>query len=270
MKNGISTGMFCILAILASFVLFSATCDLFTYFSVEEKLAETIGRFVASACILLFYHKVFGLQSFGIKKENFLKGLIIGGFLFFVTIGNIAVYVMEVWEYPVVMPSVTLVLLVVTGQILVGIFEEFLFRGLILNVLLEKMKDRQWKGMLSAIFISSALFGVVHFLNLTDSPELVNATISQALGAMCIGVLFAALYLRTGNIWVVVFFHAITNLAGDLTEIFFIIPEGVSTDISISDVIVNVLANSVLLFLGLFIARKLKKEGALQKQMNNL
>lgn len=260
MKNGICTGLFCILAILASFVISSVTCEVFVYFSVEERLAETIGRFVASTCILLFYHKVFGLLSFGIRRENFLKGLVIGGFLFFVTIGNIVIYVMGASEYPVVMPSIKLVMLVVAEQIFVGIFEEFLFRGLILNVLLEKMKDRQWKGILMAVFISSALFGAIHFLNLQDSPDLVNATISQSLGAMCIGVFFAALYLRTQNIWVVAFYHTISNLAGDLTEVFFKIPEGISTDITLSEVLVNVLANSVLIFIGLFIARKLKKE----------
>lgn len=70
LKNGICTGVFCIAAILISFVIYSAISDLFVYFSVEEGLAEIIGRFTASMCILLFYHKTFGLSSFGIKREN--------------------------------------------------------------------------------------------------------------------------------------------------------------------------------------------------------
>ncbi|MCM1159627.1 MAG: hypothetical protein NC412_00245 [Roseburia sp.] len=70
LKNGICTGVFCITAILISVVICSATSDLLVYFSVEEGVAEIIGRFTASMCILLFYHKTFGLSSFGIKREN--------------------------------------------------------------------------------------------------------------------------------------------------------------------------------------------------------
>lgn len=259
MKNRIHTGVFCLLAIFISFAVYNITHVLLTHFAVEQRLAETIGRLIASAGMLIFYQRVFGIQSFGIQKEYFFKGLVTGGFLFFVTLGNLILSIGELSEYPVAMPSLYLIFIIIIEQVFVGVFEEFLFRGLILNTLLVKMKDNQRKGKISAIFVSSVLFGLVHLLNLFDNPNMVNAVIAQVFYATFIGVFLGALYVRTHNIWVVVFYHAITNLAGELPSIFYQIPAvGTMTDEPFADAMASILMNLIFLFVGLFLVRKRK------------
>lgn len=259
MKNRFHTGMFCLLAILVSFAIYNITHVMLTYFDVEQRLAETLGRFLASAGIVVFYAKVFGLKSFGIKKEHLCKGFVTGGFLLFVVIGNLILTIQEASEYPMVMPSLYLILMIVIEQLLVGVFEEFLFRGLILNVLLEKMGSH-WKGKILSIVISSVLFGLIHLLNLFENPNMINATIAQIFYATFIGVFLGALYVRVGNLWVVVIYHAIVDLAGELPVIFYDIPAGTMADETFNDVLTSILANAVFLFAGLFLVRKRKDE----------
>lgn len=259
MKNRFHIGMFCLLAILVSFAIYNITHVILTYFNVEQRMAETLGRFLASAVIVTFYAKVFELKRFGIKKENFLKGLVTGGFLFFVVIVNLIMTIQEAAEYPAVTPSLYLIFMVVIEQLFVGVFEEFLFRGLILNTLLEKMGSQR-KGRILSIILSSVLFGLVHLLNLFENPNMINATISQVFYSAFIGIFLGALYVRAGNIWVVVVYHAMVNLAGELPVIFYDLPAGTMADETLNNVMVSILTNVVFVLVGLFLVRK-RKDG---------
>lgn len=267
-ENTLHTGIFCFIAILVSFAVYNLTHVLLSYCAVEARLAESIGRLLGSIVIILFYKKILNLKSFGMKKENLFRGILTGILMLFIIIGNVPIAINDLSEYSMIMPSLYLIIMVIIEQIFVGIFEEFLFRGLILNILLEKTEHLQYKGMTWSLFISSVLFGATHILNLFDNPEEINSTIAQTVGSIFIGVFLGALYLRCRNIWVVVFYHTLIDIATDLPVIFYDIPAstGGSSDMPFSDVIPNILANSIVLFIGLFLARRSKSKYAEQSK----
>lgn len=256
MKNWLHTIVFCILAIFVSFAIYNIIQELFLHIQTEQRLAETSGRIAASIGIAVFYNKFFDIESFGIKKGNFFQGLIIGGFMILATLNNLAASMLAVSDYPSVMPSVYLIFAVIIEQIFIGVFEEFLFRGLILNIILKKMQEHSFKSKMTAVVISSVLFGVVHLLNLFSAPQLINETIDQVFYAAFIGVFLGALYLRSHNIWVVVFYHAIYDMASELPVIFHEIPAQAIIDETVSEAVLNIIVSSVFIFAGLFIARK--------------
>lgn len=263
-ENALHTGIFCIVAIILSFAIYNITHVLLTFCSVEIRLAESVGRLLASIAIVTFYISVFDRKSFGMKRQNFLRGILTGILMLFILIANVLVSMDELSEYPVIMPSLYLIIIVCLEQIFVGIFEEFLFRGLLLNILLEKTKHMQYKGMIWSLLLSSLIFGLIHLLNLFDTPELINSTIVQIFFGIFTGVFLGALYLRYRNIWVVVFYHALIDIASELPIIFYDIPAATEggADMPFSAVIPNILANSVFLFIGLFLARKSKSKYA--------
>ena len=88
------------------------------------------------------------------------------------------------------------------NMMLVGIAEEFLFRGVIGK----------------ACMLSGLLFGCAHLTNLLSSAPL--GVLMQCIFAASLGVLYAAIYFRTGNLWVTVFLHGgmdiISMLVGGL------------------------------------------------------
>lgn len=86
--------------------------------------------------------------------------------------------------------------------LLVGVFEEVMFRGIVMHGLEQRF------GALIALFASSVIFGAMHYVNFIDGQSL-GATNNQVLHAAGVGLLYGALALRIGSIWPGVLLHAL-------------------------------------------------------------
>jgi uncharacterized protein len=94
-----------------------------------------------------------------------------------------------------------LVVTVAVYCLFVGIAEEGLFRGLILNMLLPK-------GIWRAVFFSSLLFGSAHILNVFAGFPL-TAEVIQVFSALGFGMFLAAVRLRTNSLRPGIIMHAL-------------------------------------------------------------
>ncbi len=82
-----------------------------------------------------------------------------------------------------------------------GVFEEIIMRGIIFRLTEEKL------GTVIALIISALLFGLLHLPNH-------NATLYSAFAiAMEAGILLAAIYVYTRNLWSAIFLHFSWNFA---------------------------------------------------------
>lgn len=99
------------------------------------------------------------------------------------------------------------------GMTSVGIAEEFLFRGVIAQTLLEHFGTSR-AGVWKACLLSGLYFGAAHLTNLIGSAPL--GVLMQCVFAASLGTLLAAVYFRTGNIWVTVFIHAAMDITSML------------------------------------------------------
>mgnify|MGYP002313796321 CR=1 FL=1 len=82
------------------------------------------------------------------------------------------------------------------GMTSVGVAEEFLFRGVIAQTLLEHFGTSR-AGVWKACLLSGLYFGAAHLTNLTGSAPL--GVLMQCVFAASLGTLLAAVYFRTGN-----------------------------------------------------------------------
>ncbi len=89
---------------------------------------------------------------------------------------------------------------------LIGIYEEFLCRGWLLNEFLERYGDTK-KGVWLSIVASGVIFGLLHTINIYTAGMDIPGVIVQVCGAAASGVLFGAIYYKTKNIWSVVLLH---------------------------------------------------------------
>ena len=99
------------------------------------------------------------------------------------------------------------------NMMLVGVAEEFLFRGVVAETLLEHFGTSRG-GVWKACLLSGLYFGAAHLTNLTGSAPL--GVLMQCVFAASLGTLLAAVYFRTGNIWVTVFIHAAMDITSML------------------------------------------------------
>lgn len=161
-------------------------------------------------CIVVAYIKF--KHEYDIFKFNlttFIYGLWLGSFIFIVILLNILTNIETIRTIDFTLTTIVLLLL---SNITIGLFEEILCRGIIFNAFLKNNTP------VCAALISSCLFGVVHLLNLTHSNDYIG-TITQVMYAMFLGMLFAAIYYVTKNIWSVIFLHSALDISSGFYEL---------------------------------------------------
>ncbi|MCR3760670.1 CPBP family intramembrane metalloprotease [Clostridium felsineum] len=151
------------------------------------------------------------------KKHGILKGLFIGGFLTFICAASLLATLTTV-QGKKLLPLSSIIVFTL-AMIAVGMAEEFIFRGIILNLLIDRF-GKSTKGIWIAVIISSIIFGCAHISNIFAGVHL-KAAFIQAMGTIAVGALIAAIYLRTRNIWVVVFLHAFMDFSSLIGAGFF-------------------------------------------------
>jgi len=155
------------------------------------------------------------------------------------------------------------IIMLLTGCLAVGFAEEFLFRGVIQSLLLEKHAHKR-NGIFKAVFTAALIFGLFHLINLFKNDN-VLAVLIQVVYATIIGFFFGVLVLKTNKIIPLAITHALINfffslqfLPGLNTE-----QDNSSEETSIAAIIIVL----PLLIIGLISLYKLNKE-TIQEKIN--
>ncbi len=99
-------------------------------------------------------------------------------------------------------------------SLLIGVFEEVAFRGVLFPVLLEKRRGTR-RGIFLTTVVSSALFGLIHFANLMEGAGF-GGTVLQVGYSFLIGGMCAIVLLKTGNLLLCVLLHGVYDFGGHL------------------------------------------------------
>ena len=99
-------------------------------------------------------------------------------------------------------PRYPLIVLIIVFALFPAIYEELIFRKLILQFLRKRLPD------LTAILLSSLLFAVFHL------------NILQGVTAFIFGIFLAVVAIRTGSIILCIYAHLLNNLAFILYSLF--------------------------------------------------
>jgi uncharacterized protein len=118
-------------------------------------------------------------------------------------------------------PGVGGLLLFLAAALLVGFVEETYFRGMMLRALLGR-------GSRQAVIVSSLLFGVMHLLNVAGGANL-EATLLQVVYAVAIGLMYAALALRTRAILPLIVIHGLTDFFAFIALNSTVVTSGLNT-----------------------------------------
>ncbi len=122
------------------------------------------------------------------------------------------------------------VLFYVLAMVAVGIAEELMARAVISETLLEHFGTDSLGSVWKAATVSGLVFGLLHLANLM-SVNSVKGVLIQALSAFAGGLMYAAVYYRTGNIWAPVVLHALNDLGAGLSAGVFTYESGMMSNI---------------------------------------
>lgn len=184
---------------------------LFRIIAQEDFLMQAVNDLFGFLTAWVLLRKTGGLQVFTRRGTGFWDGLLVGMFPFVLLSLILALNVGIVGppEGAVLKPAWQIVVFLLT-MFLIGLAEESIFRGIIARTLLEHFGVSRG-GIWKAVVVSGLLFGAGHAVNLLESEPL--GVLIQCCITAVLGMLYAAIYFRTGNLWVVVFLHTYQDAA---------------------------------------------------------
>ncbi len=216
-KEGLVKGALILFAILfgvggsivLSFLFGKQLKEMFSNYFVLRFVSESISAILGLLLVFAFRkQKVLKASSKGMKE-----GLICGAAWVLLPILVLANMTMDLRD----MPDLQFVrgweiLLLLLQCVLIGFYEECIFRGIALELSFELFGAETKKQAKRAIFVVASLFGATHLINAFHSEITLTAAIMQAISAMGLGLVFGAIFYRSErNIWPCVIFHAIQD-----------------------------------------------------------
>lgn len=106
------------------------------------------------------------------------------------------------------------IVLLAVECLFIGIFEEAAFRGIILDLVLERFGNTK-KGVFMSIVVTSAAFGLIHIFNLFAGAGF-GATVQQIGYSFLIGGMCGVVFVKTKCLPLAMLIHAIYDFCGYL------------------------------------------------------
>ncbi len=143
------------------------------------------------------------------KGKGFFKGLPVAIYPICFSLFCLASQTYTALSEKAPLQDMTTILIFILCMFMVGLSEELCTRAIVSESLLEHYGTNK-KGIYLAAIVSGILFGLLHLFNLTSQDTL--GTIVQVFAAGAGGITYAAIYFRTGNIWITVFIHMLNDI----------------------------------------------------------
>ena len=180
---------------------------------VDDYFLSAIQELLGALVAVFFLKKTDNLRLLRRRGSGFFNGLLVG--MYPLVLIGYSLYTKLMFGMPEdgqLQPAFSIFSFFLS-MALVGVAEEFIFRGVIAQSLLEHFGTGR-AGVWKACLLSGLLFGAAHLTNLLSSAPF--GVLMQCVFAASLGTLFAAIYFRTGNLWVTVFLHGAMDIASML------------------------------------------------------
>jgi membrane protease YdiL (CAAX protease family) len=177
---------------------------------IADPLIQSIGTLIATGVLLGMAHRLGWLRAMGFARIGTWQAWALTLLLtVYVALSGFFAYFGEFnfrLSQLVATPESRAILL---NQLRVGPVEEILFRGVILYAL-ARTWGRSRRGLLAALVLQAALFGLLHSLQVFGGSSPAGA-LANVLATFIFGLWTGALVLLVGSLWPGVILHILAN-----------------------------------------------------------
>lgn len=204
--------MFVLFIVISNLVIYGIHYFGYDFEGVTDQLVNSgvliFSSIVVTLLFQLYFHKEFD-GMFGWSNLGIL--LSIPTLLFVVS----NLFSFETMQFNFLNPEVTVnpIPACLVMALAPGIAEELMFRGIPASNWMRTAEDEG--TVLKCTFITSIIFGLVHSLNALSGAA-ISSTIFQVFYATCLGIIFCAIFLRTGSMWPTMIAHTLIDFSGFL------------------------------------------------------
>lgn len=161
---------------------------------------------------VIIYKKNNDRKVIGFRKDQLWEGLCLALPVLTYALVNSVIEISVLKKYNLSITPVTVSAVLFSG-IAPAVFEEFVLCGIILNGMMERLKQKK-NGIYKAIVIPALVASVMQLTHLTEGS--IIDTLYQAGYAFIILFFFGAVCLRTRNLWSVMIMHSLIDLSGSI------------------------------------------------------
>lgn len=180
-------------------------------FETESYLLQAVNDLMGLLLAVLLLWRTRRLWVYTRRGRGFLDGLLVGMFPFVMLSFSLSVNLALIGPPEgAALKAGWRVAAFFLAMLMIGLAEESVFRGIIAQTLLEHFGPSR-AGVWKACLLSGLLFGAGHMINLISSQPL--GVLIQCCITASLGMLYAAVYFRTGNLWVLIFLHTLQDVA---------------------------------------------------------
>ena len=149
---------------------------------------------------------------------------------------------------------------ILLATISISLCEEFIWRKVIFLKLLNEWSKTK-KGILCSVIISSALFGLCHYMNMLTGNQSFLQTTLQVLSSICMGIFSSGVFYRTGRIIFPIMIHCI----GDFSNLFMNEILNYSYDLPLADTFLQIMVSLLYFIIGVYVVLTSKKYSTARK-----
>ena len=234
--------------ILFATMLIQITCTSLPFEIIIPGTEDFLPSFIAGAVTAILFIYIFKIKKF-FSISNLKLGLILVCPDLLMIIINIINPGFTINVSPMVLISTIL------AGLAIGFSEEIMFRGIVVSYLMKVFRNS--KSILIIVIVSALTFGIMHSLNAIIGDPLED-TLLQVFYCFATGILYAAVYLRTGNLWPTIILHSIGDITGFLCT--GVVNDGFLATINTLIIICSIISIAI----GLYYVRPSKHEEILK------
>ena len=180
-----------------------------------SELNQYIGQSVIQLVSTLFF--IFILWRFGWLRASGFTSIGRGQTWIIIILPFIYVLAKDIYlmtgDFSFELSNPTLLFWLGLSSLTTGLFEETLFRGVVLFSFL-LLWDHSRSGVTKSISVTALLFGGIHILRLVENPA--PQTLLTMLTAVLAGFFYGVILLHGGSIWIPIVFHCLHNAVVNL------------------------------------------------------
>lgn len=184
---------------------------LFPDLDLNQYIGQSIIQLVSTLCF------IFILWRFGWLRASGFTNIGRGQTWIIIILPFIYVLAKDIYfmtgDFSFELSHATLLFWLGLSSLTTGLFEETLFRGVVLFSFL-LLWDHSRSGMTKSISVTALLFGGIHILLLVENPA--PQTLLTMLTAVLIGFFYGVILLHGGSIWIPIAFHCLHNAVVNL------------------------------------------------------
>ncbi|UCE20803.1 MAG: CPBP family intramembrane metalloprotease [Candidatus Aminicenantes bacterium] len=180
--------------------------ELFPCSELSQYIGQSITQLVSTLCFILILWRFGWLRASGFTSIGRVQTWLLISLPFLYVLAKDVYLITGEFSFGPSNPTLTFWLGL--SSLTTGLFEETVFRGVVLFSFL-RLWEHSRSGMTKSISVSALLFGGIHVLRLAENS--VPQTLLTMFTAVLIGFFYGVILLHGGSIWIPIVFHSLHN-----------------------------------------------------------